>query len=312
MGLDAATRAFLAATAGAPALHEIGAAAARAQRALLRPRYGRGPGMQRVCDVGLDAPDGGRFAVRVLAPGARAHGVVVWLHGGGWVVGALDDFDVLGRLLAARSGCTVVLVEYRLAPEHRFPAAVLDAWTALRWAASRGAKLAGRDTPPLVIGGDSAGATLATVAARRARDAGGPELALQVLVYPVTDCDLERPSYLDPDNQLILSRDTMAWCWEQYLPAPAGRTSADASPLRVADPAGLPPTLMVTAEHDVLNDEVTAYAARLRAAGVAVQERRVAGQMHGFLNLVNILPASVATLDEIAAAIADHPAVAAG
>ena len=227
--------------------------------------------------------------------------MIVYYHGGGWVLGALDQFDALARRLAERTGCAVVLVDYRLAPEHRYPTAVEDALTALHWTAANLEEIAG-SAVPLIVAGDSAGGCLAAVVAQRSREAG-PEIALQVLVYPVTDCDLDRDSYLEPENQLLVSRDTMAWFWDHYAPDPSVRTSPDASPLRARTLAGLPPAVVLTAEYDVLRDEGEAYAQRLAQDGVRVEHERFDGQMHGFFMMGDILPSSAAGIDFVAGAI---------
>ena len=227
--------------------------------------------------------------------------MIVYYHGGGWVLGTVDQFDALGRRLAARTGCAVVLVDYRLAPEHRYPAAVEDAWTALEWTAAHLEEIAG-DPVPLIVAGDSAGGCLAAVVAQRAREVG-PEIALQVLVYPVTDCDLDRGSYLEPENQLIVGRDTMTWFWDHYAPDPAVRSRPDASPLRAASLAGLPPAVVLTAQYDLLRDEGEAYAERLAQEGVRVEHRHFDGQMHTFFMLGDVLPGSAAGLDFVVDAI---------
>jgi acetyl esterase len=268
-----------------------------------------GPDMASVRDTRVRA-SGGFVPVRVLVPVERPRGVIVYYHGGGWVIGALADFDKLGRLLAQRTGCVVLLVDYRLSPEYRFPTAVDDAWAALRWADEHRAELAGAGQEgtqaPLIVAGDSAGGNLSAIMALRARAAGGPPIALQVLVYPVTDCDLESTSYLDPANQLMLSRESMVWFWDHYAPEPDARLHPDASPLRSANFAGLPPAVILTAEHDVLRDEGELYATRLVKAGVPVRHRRFAGQMHGFFTMVDALPGAAAGLDYVAAAIEEQ------
>ena len=296
--LDEASTGFIAdlAASGLPPLHELTPPEARAAGARMAELYGRGPRIARVEDVEL-----GPMRLRLLVPSERARGVIVYYHGGGWVLGALDQFDALGRRLAAGTGCAVVLVDYRLAPEHRYPAAVDDAWTALKWTAAKVDEIAGRRVP-LIVAGDSAGGCLAAVVAQRSREAG-PEIALQVLVYPVTDCDLDRESYRDPENQLIVSRDTMAWFWDHYAPDPSVRSSPDASPLRAPSLAGLPPAVVLTAQHDVLRDEGEAYAERLAQDGVRVEHQRFDGQMHGFFMMGDILPASAAGLDFVVQAI---------
>ena len=311
MALDQATTALLeqlAASGGRP-LHELSPAEARGVMAAMRGEQAPGPDMASVRDTRIRA-SGGFVPVRVLVPHDRPRGVIVYYHGGGWVIGGLADFDKLGRLLAHRTGCVVLLVDYRLAPEYRFPTAVDDAWAALRWADERRAELAHTISPntgaPLIVAGDSAGGNLSAIMALRARAAGGPPIALQVLVYPVTDCDLESTSYRDPANQLMVSRESMAWFWDHYAPDPEARLHPDASPLRSANFAGLPPAVILTAEHDVLRDEGELYATRLVKAGVPVRHQRFAGQMHGFFTMVDALPGAAAGLDYVAAAIAER------
>jgi acetyl esterase len=304
MALDEATRAFIAEmqASGMPPLHEMTPAEARALGPRLRELYGDGPDMERVEQVTIEAHDGGFFGARVLVPHGERRGIIVYYHGGGWVLGGPDEFETLGRTIADRTHCTVVLVDYRLAPEHRHPAAAEDAWTALQWVAGRKEQLADEDVP-LIVAGDSAGGNLSAIVSRRARDEHRPEIALQVLVYPVTDCVFETASYRDPENQLMLSRDTMVWFWDHYAPDVAQRARIDASPLRAEDLAGLPPAVVLTAEHDVLRDEGEAFAERLEEAGVPVQRRRFDGQMHGFFTMVNVLPGSGRGIAYVAQAI---------
>jgi acetyl esterase len=311
MALDQATTALLeqlAASGGRP-LHELSPAEARGVMAGMRGEQAPGPDMASVRDTRIRA-SGGFVPVRVLVPVDRPRGVIVYYHGGGWVIGGLADFDKLGRLLAHRTGCAVLLADYRLAPEYRFPTAVDDAWAALRWADEHRAELTGVGRPeteaPLIVAGDSAGGNLSAIMALRARAAGGPPIALQVLVYPVTDCDLESTSYRDPANQLMLSRESMVWFWDHYAPDPEARLHPDASPLRSANFAGLPPAVILTAEHDVLRDEGELYATRLVKAGVPVRHQRFAGQMHGFFTMVDALPGAAAGLDYVTAAIAER------
>jgi acetyl esterase len=310
MAVDQATAALLEqmAASGLKPLHEVTPAEARGRTAAMRGAQAPGPDMASVRDTRVRA-SGGFVPIRILTPIARPRGVIVYYHGGGWVIGSLTDFDKLGRLLAQRTGCTVILVDYRLAPEYRFPTAVDDAWAALRWADAYRTELAGTGPDgarlPLIVAGDSAGGNLSAVMAQRAR-AGGPAIALQVLVYPVTDCDLESTSYRDPANQLMLSRESMVWFWDHYAPDPDARLHPDASPLRNADLLRLPPAVILTAEHDVLRDEGELYATRLIKAGVQVRHRRFDGQMHGFFTMVDLLPGADAALDYVSAAIEEH------
>ena len=306
MALDQATAALLEemAASGLKPLHELSPAEARDRVAALRGAEAPGPEMASVRDTRVRA-SGGFVPVRVLTPVARPRGVIVYYHGGGWVTGSLADYDKLGRLLAQRTGCTVILVDYRLAPEYRFPTAVDDSWAALRWSDEHRTDLAGARVP-LIVAGDSAGGNLSAIMAQRARAAGGPAIALQVLIYPVTDCDLESTSYRDPANQLMLSRATMAWFWDHYAPDPEARLHPDASPLRSTDLLRLPPAAVLTAEHDVLRDEGELYATRLMKAGVPVRHRRFAGQMHGFFTRADLLPGAAEALDYVTAAVEEH------
>lgn len=303
MAIDEATAGFLAQLAeeGLKPLHEMTPDEARAVGALLRELYGPGPEVASSTDHTVAGPDGGEFDVRVLVPEGPVGSLVVYYHGGGWVIGNIDEYDNLGRQLANRLGATVVLVNYRKAPEHRYPAAAQDSWAALQWAAANMGEIAGGEVP-LIVMGDSAGGNLSAVMAQRARREGGPQLARQVLIYPVTDADLDNDTYTDPENQLLLTRESMVWFWDHYAPDPASRRNPDASPLQAADAdlADLAPAVVLTAEHDVLRAEGEAYADRLRGAGVPTQSRRFPGQMHGFFSMVGVLPGSAAGLDYVA------------
>jgi acetyl esterase len=206
--------------------------------------------------------------------------------------------------MAARLRCAVVNVDYRLAPEHRFPTAVDDSYAALEWAAGNMERIAGKGkTVPLLVGGDSAGGNLAAVVARRARDRSGPKIALQILVYPATDTDLERATYLAADNQLFLTRAAMHWFWDHYAPSAADREHPDAAPLKAKDLSGLPPALVLLAEHDVLREEGERYAEALIRAGVPVTCRHVPGQMHGFFGMGPLLPGAAVGLEIVARAV---------
>jgi acetyl esterase len=191
---------------------------------------------------------------------------------------------------------TVVAVEYRKAPEHRYPAASDDAVKAVDWAAAHRDRLAGFPGAPVTVVGESAGGNLAAAAALSRPDA----VAAQVLCCPVTDHTMDYPSYQDPSNQLTLTSEAMAYFWNEYLPEAARRSEPQASPLRAASLAGAPPALVVLAEYDILRDEGQAYAERLAVAGVPVVTRVVKGQMHGFLANVNLLPAALSTLEDVA------------
>jgi acetyl esterase len=288
------------AAAGAPPLWELTPEEARAGVEANSAIIPAGPAMHAVRDIVIPSQAGGMPA-RVYSPSDRAPGIVVYYHGGGWVVGSLDGWDPSVRALAAASGCDVLSVDYRLAPEHAFPAAADDAYDALVWAASPGGLADGR---PVVVAGDSAGGNLATVAALRARDCGGPAIALQVLVYPVVDCDMDRRSYREYDGEeLILNRRDVRWFWDKYAPDEETRVNPYASPLRAASLAGLPPAYLITAEHDPLRDEGFAYADRLRDARVPVEHRHYGSQIHAFFSFTGILDDADKAVSEAGAAI---------
>lgn len=251
---------------------------AREMLAAGRSLLGGGPDMASVSDIAIPTAQGD-LPARLFVPQAEPIGLIVYIHGGGWVIGNIDDFDTFARALAKESGCAVLLPDYRLAPEHPFPAPLDDTESALLFAQSNMTRLAGGELP-LIVAGDSAGANLATVAARRLKDRLA--LALQVLIYPVTDCDFETPSYRSHGVDLPLKTADMKWFFSQYVPDSDWR-SPDVSPLRSEELAGLPPTVVTTAEFDVLADEGSAYAAKLEAAGVPVIARQVAGVTHGYI-----------------------------
>jgi acetyl esterase len=268
-----------------------------------RPEFGKPPDMYSIRRFDVTGR-AGPVPVLVHRPATRVRGLIVWMHDGGWVLGSAEAASPVARHLATLTRCAVAVIDYRLAPEHPYPAALHDVWAGLQWAQREACR--GTRRLPVILGGSGAGANLAAVTAQRAVDRPDMPLAAQLLVCPVTDCDLDRPSYLQPENQAPVSRTSYAWFWDQYAPeALVDRTDPALSPLRAPDLAGLPPTVLLTAEHDVLRDEGTAYAARLRAAGVPVRERCFQGQTHGFLPAVRFLPASRAALTYLADEIVD-------
>jgi acetyl esterase len=247
--------------------------------------------------------DAGGVPVRLYDP-RNGHGapVIVYLHGGGWVYGSLETVDGACRRLAHRSGCAVLSVGYRLAPEHPSPAAVDDVEAAVAWLRAN-AEEHGVSAARLAVAGDSAGGNLAAVVARRARDAGQP-FAFQALIYPVIDGTPASPSLADPGAgaEHGLSGAEMAYFWDAYAPAGVDREHPDLTPLRAADLAGLPPALVITAEYDILRDEGEAYADALAAAGVPVVATRYQGLIHGFFRRLAKFDAAPVAVDQVAAA----------
>jgi acetyl esterase len=221
-------------------------------------------------------------------PASTALPALIYFHGGGWVIGDLETHDVLCRQLTAAAGIAVVNVDYRLAPEHKFPAAIDDAWATTQWVGAHGAAL-GIDPGRLAVGGDSAGGNLAAVVALLARDHGGPSLALQVLTYPVTDVAAESASYAEFADGFSLTRDSMRWFIAQYLRGKEDAQDWRVSPLRAPSLAGVAPALVVTAGFDPLRDEGEAYARRLRDAGVRVDTICYGGMIHGFVPMGRLI-----------------------
>jgi acetyl esterase len=305
MTLDGPTAELLAqtmASAGTP-LHEMTVEEIRGLARRTAELAGEGPGMAKVVTGRLEVV-GGFLPYRVLYPNETPAALIVYYPGGGWVAGGLAENETLARTLAQHTGAAVMIADYRRAPEYRFPTAVSDAYAALLQAARIAA-----DSPegslPVVVAGFSAGGNLAAVVTQWAKRNAGPSIAVQILVCPITDSDLNTTSYLAPENQLLLSRDTMRWYWDQYAPTPEARAHYDASPMRYPDLRGLPPSIVITAEHDVLRDDGELYATLLMQAGVPVRSHRIDGQMHGFFNMVNVLPGCDLAIDLIYQGLAE-------
>jgi acetyl esterase len=239
---------------------------------------------------------------RLYRPGEGTLPLLVYFHGGGWVVGSVALSDSFCRALANASGCAVLSVEYRLAPEHRYPAAADDAHAATRWAAEHAAEL-GIDADRLAVGGSSAGGNLAAVACLMARERGGPKIALQLLHVPVMDHDFTRASYVTNAKGMGLTQAGMEWFWGHYAPDAAQRDEPNASPLRARDLRGLPPALFVVAECDVLRDEGAAYAERLRQAGVPVTYLEYAGMVHAFMGWSSVVATGARAFTEVGVAL---------
>ena len=286
------------AEAGAPPLYELPLEDARAVAAGISELIGPGPEVATVREITIPR-SAGDIPARVYEPVPDPPATVVYYHGGGWVIGSVDDWDAVCRAIAVESGCRVVSVEYRLAPEHPFPAGHQDAYDAFVWVAEN---LAGGK--PVIVAGDSAGGNLAAATAIRARDEGGPPIALQVLVYPVVDHDFTTGSYEQYRAAgLILNEAEMHWFLDHYLPNRADRDDPRFAVLHAADHSGLPPAYVLIAELDPLRDEGLAYAAKLEAAGVPVTVRRYEDQIHAFFGMVNIMESANQAVAEVAEAI---------
>ena len=224
---------------------------------------------------------------------------LVFFHGGGWVIGNLESHDVVCQMLAHEGELIVISVDYRLAPEHKFPAAVDDSITATKWIAAN-AKQLGIDAAHLLVGGDSAGGNLAAVVALAARDGDGPKLAGQVLVYPATDFAMKHPSHSEPETSILLTHSVIKWFCNHYLNGAADIDHWKASPARAQTLAGLPPAYVLTAGADPLRDEGAEYAARLKEAGVPMTYRHFPGQFHGFFTMGKLLQQANVAVSEIA------------
>ncbi|HZD64921.1 MAG TPA: alpha/beta hydrolase [Acidimicrobiales bacterium] len=255
------------------------------------------PGIDNVLVPGL----AGRLPVRVYhpAPGTTPP-LVVYFHGGGWVIGNIEVVDRPCRGLANASGCVVASVDYRLSPETPFPGPVEDCYSATRWLAEHAADL-GADPNRVAVSGDSAGGNLAAAVTLMARDRGQPSLAYQLLVYPVTAParGTEFASYRDNGDGYLLTRAGMEWFWDHYVRSPQEARDPYASPLFATDLGGLPPALVVTAEYDPLRDEGRAYAERLGNAGVPVTSRLSEGVIHGFMWMAGVLDAGRELIAEV-------------
>jgi acetyl esterase len=239
---------------------------------------------------------GGEIPLRIYRPeGSGPHPLVLWFHGGGWVIGDLDSHDEVSRQLCAGIGAVVVAVDYRLAPEAKFPAAPEDCYAATAWAAAHAAEL-GADGQRLCVAGDSAGGNLAAVVCMMARERGGPAIRHQLLIYPVTDFNFDTASYRDNAEGYFLTRDMMRWFWGHYLEDAAQGENPLASPLR-GELEGLPPATVITAGYDPLRDEGMAYSDALARAGVDVEHRYFAGMIHGFVSLPGGLTQTAVAVD---------------
>ncbi len=304
MPIDPQVQAFLddIARLGLPQLHELPPTKARALAAADPESFGPAEPVAETHDRTIPGPNGD-IPIRIYVPeGTGPFPVFVYFHGGGWVVGSVATHDATCRQMANAAGSIVVSVDYRLAPEHKFPAAVDDAYAATAWVFDN-AKSLGADPRRVALGGDSAGGNLAAAVCLMARDRGSFCPVLQVLIYPILDYNLNTPSYLENAEGYVLTRATMEWFWECYLEEEEDGSHPHASPLRAEDLSGLPAALVITAEYDPLRDEGEAYAARLREAGVPVTLTRYDGMIHAFFRRTAQFDKAKAAMREVADAM---------
>ena len=293
---------FVADRYGLPPMDTLSPADARALMAATAATRPPGPEVGEVTDGVIPGPSGD-LPYRLYRPAGPPEGprpLVVYFHGGGWVLGNLDSDDPLCRDLCQRSGAVVISVNYRHAPEARFPAAALDAYAAVQWADANATELGGIPGQ-LAVAGWSAGANIATVACQQARDARGPRISGQVLICPVVDSDMTRLSYQENGDGYILTTALMRWFWDHYAD-PADRDDPRAAPLR-GDLYGLPPTCIVAADFDPLRDECVAYARALEAAGVPVRLARARGHTHTSVTMVGVVISGAPVRAEIGEAL---------
>ena len=291
---------------GRPPYHQLSPKDARQMFRDTRPASTPpAPQIGGVRDLAADGPVGS-IPLRVYRPAGVSDSqrlpALIFFHGGGWVIGDLETHDVACRQVTAEAGVSVIAVDYRLAPEHKFPAAVDDAWAATRWIATHSEEL-GIDATRLAVGGDSAGGNLGAVVALLARDAGTPRIALQILTYPVTDLAAESQSYSDLADGYMLTRDSMRWFKAHYLTKAEDAADWRASPLRAPSLAGLAPAVVITAGYDPLRDEGEAYARRLREAGVTVDAVCFGGMIHGFVPMGRLIETAFRAVTLIAGSL---------
>ncbi|MEY2195074.1 alpha/beta hydrolase [Neobacillus sp. BF23-41] len=286
---------------GAPPWHTLTPAEAR-QPIDRRPLTGEPEEVGKVENRTIPGP-AGEMPVRIYTPdGQGPFPALVYYHGGGWVIGDLDAVEITCRLLANRANSVVVSVDYRLAPEHKFPAAVEDAYAAVKWLVENGSSIL-VDSARVAVGGDSAGATLAAVVALMAKDRDEPSLVYQMLIYPVTHHAYDTESYRENAEGYYLTKDSMVWFWNHYLRDEEDGRNPYASPLLADNLSGLPPALVITAEFDPLRDEGEAYAKRLKAAGVPVEVTLYNGMIHGFFGMPGVLEQAKKAIEQAANAL---------
>lgn len=311
MPLDSIVKGFLdqMKALGGPTLAQAGPVAGREQFIALMQLVGpKDVPVGKTQNIAVPGP-AGPIAIRVYTPvaaGGEAMPALVYFHGGGFVIGGIETHDGLCRVMANEGGLRVISVEYRLAPEHKYPAALDDAFAALKWVAGNAAEI-GVDANRIAVGGDSAGGNLAAVVAQLAKTEGAPKIVFQLLIYPVTQlaADAQTRSMRENAKGYFLEKESMDWFTKLYCPDARHRADARLSPLLCADLAGLPPAYVVTAGFDPLRDEGKAYADKLDAAGVAVTYVNYPGMVHGFFSMRSLIPKAREAVAAAAAAVGE-------
>ena len=292
--------------AGNPELYDLEPLAARELFLNLSKAVAVDPiEVDSVIDLGIPGP-AGEIILRIYRPfgTTKKSPALIYFHGGGWVVGGLDSHDGICRWLCARSGCVLISTDYRMAPEHKFPAAVEDCLATTEWVVSNAAEL-GIDGTRVAVGGDSAGGNLAAVVSQLAHQSGGPEIAYQLLIYPATDMTMSEPSHQELAQGYRLTKPLMEWFINHYLNNDSERTDPKASPMLNEISNGLPPALVITAGFDPLRDEGIIYADKLAAAGVETTHICYDGMIHGFFGMGGWLDKSRDALDHAARHLAE-------
>ena len=283
---------------GLPEYQDLSPTEARKQMLDQAPPVQAALSVKKVIDRKIPGPDGD-IPIRLYYPAGDApFPTLVYFHGGGWVIGDLDTHHSFCHALAKTSGCLVAAVDYRLAPEHRYPAAVEDAYAATKWVAENSA-LIQADPDRFAVCGDSAGGHLAAVVSLMARDRQGPRIDFQILIYPITDCRFDTPSYEENKEGYMLTRDLMKWFWNHFINDESEANDPYVSPLRAKNFGNLPPALILTAGYDPLRDEGEAYGKKLQEAGVNVTLSRYPGMIHAFIRMTALLDEANVALGEV-------------
>ncbi|WNC16499.1 alpha/beta hydrolase [Brevibacillus brevis] len=301
MALDPQAKAFLdmGAEAGEPPMSTLTPEQNRERTAGMKALSGPPKALAKT-ESRMIPVEGGEIELRIYTPeGVGPFPLFVYFHGGGWVIGDVETVDTVCRNIAHEADSVVASVNYRLAPEHKFPVPVEDCYAAVEWVARNAAELNG-DPSRLAVGGDSAGGNLAAVVSQLAKQRSGPAISFQVLVYPVTQIGCDTESYRENGEGYFLTKDSMNWFFRHYLNAEEEKTDVRASPLLSEDLSGLPPALVITAEYDPLRDEGEMYAERLRQAGVPVELTRYDGMIHGFFWMAGIMDKGAQAITQVA------------